>query len=687
MFEIGEVVCQVSGVVIVKMDDIVLLVIVVVVKSVCEGQDFFLLIVDYQEKFYVGGCILGGFFKCEGCVIEKEMLILCLIDCLICLLFLEDYKNEVQIIVMVMLLNLDVDGDILVLIGVLVVLVLVGILFMGLIGVVKVGYKNGEYILNLIVSELVDLQLELVVVGIFNVVLMVEFEVVLLFEEVMLGVVIFGYCEMQKVINVINELIVEVGIKLLIWEVLVKNDVLIFVLKEVIGLCLGEVFQVCDKLQCCDVILVIKKDVFEVLVGCVVVEGWNLVELLKEFGELEYCIMCDLVLDIKVCIDGCVLDIVCLIVVKIGVLLCIYGFLLFIRGEIQVIVIIILGIVCDGQVIDVVVGEYKENFLFYYNFFLFLVGECGCMMGLKCCEIGYGCLVKCGVLVVMLLLEVFLYIICVVLEIIELNGFLLMVLVCGLLLVLMDVGVLVKVLVVGIVMGLVKEGDCFVVLFDILGDEDYLGDMDFKVVGIVEGIFVLQMDIKIEGIIEEIMKQVLQQVKVGCLYILGEMVYGLIVLCEELLDYVLCLLIIKIYLDKICEVIGKGGLIIQVIIKEIGIQIDIQDDGIIVIVLVNVIVVQVVKVCIEQIILDVELGCIYEGKVVKIMDFGVFVIILLGKDGLVYVLQIFSECVEKVGDKLKEGDVVKVKVLEVDKQGCICLLMKVVEEGEGVSVE
>lgn len=683
--ETGEIARQAGGAVIVKFDDTVLLVSAVAAKSAREGQDFFPLTCDYQEKFYAGGRIPGGFFKREGRATEKETLISRLIDRPIRPLFPEDYKNEVQIIATVMSLNPDIDGDIAALIGASAALSLAGTPFKGPIAAAKVGYKNGEYILNPTVTELKDSELELVVAGTANAVLMVESEAALLSEDVMLGAVTFGHREMQKVINAINELTVEAGTKPSTWEAPAKNTALISALQEAIGPRLGEAFQVRDKLQRRDAISAIKKDVTESLAGRVAADGWNPAELSKEFGELEYSTMRNSVLDTKVRIDGRALDTVRPISVKTGILPRTHGSSLFTRGETQAIVTITLGTARDGQVIDAVAGEYKENFLFHYNFPPYSVGETGRMMGPKRREIGHGRLAKRGVLAVMPSLESFPYTIRVVSEITESNGSSSMASVCGSSLALMDAGVPVKAPVAGIAMGLVKEGERFVVLSDILGDEDHLGDMDFKVAGTAEGISALQMDIKIEGITEEIMKQALQQAKAGRLHILGEMAHGLTAPREELSDYAPRLLTIKIHPDKIREVIGKGGSTIQAITKETGTQIDIQDDGTIVIASVNAIAAQAAKARIEQITSDVEPGRIYEGKVAKIMDFGAFVTILPGKDGLVHVSQISSDRVEKVGDVLKEGDVVKVKVLEVDKQGRIRLSMKAVEEGEGAA--
>jgi len=681
--ETGEIARQAGGAVIVKMDDTVLLVTAVAAKSAREGQDFFPLTVDYQEKFYAGGRIPGGFFKREGRATEKETLISRLIDRPIRPLFPEDYKNEVQIIATLMSLNPEVDGDIPAMIGASAALALAGTPFKGPIGAAKVGYKNGEYILNPTATELKDSQLELVVAGTANAVLMVESEAELLSEDVMLGAVTFGHRELQKVINAINELTVEAGTKPSTWEAPAKNEALISALKEAIGPRLGEAFQVRDKLQRRDAISAIKKDVFEQLAGRVAAEGWNTAELSKEFGELEYRTMRDSVLDTKVRIDGRALDTVRPIAVKTSVLPRTHGSALFTRGETQAIVTITLGTARDGQVIDAVSGEYKENFLFHYNFPPYSVGECGRFGAPKRREIGHGRLAKRGVLAVMPTIEAFPYTIRVVSEITESNGSSSMASVCGSSLALMDAGVPVKAPVAGIAMGLVKEGDRFVVLSDILGDEDHLGDMDFKVAGTAEGISALQMDIKIEGITEEIMKQALAQAKGGRLHILGEMAKGLTTPRSELSDYAPRLLTIKIHPDKIREVIGKGGSTIQAITKETGTQIDIQDDGTIVIASVNAIAAQAAKARIEQITSDVEPGRIYEGKVAKIMDFGAFVTILPGKDGLVHVSQISSERVEKVGDKLKEGDLVKVKVLEVDKQGRIRLSIKAVEEEGG----
>ena len=681
--ETGEIARQASGAVIVNVDDTVLLVTAVAAKSAREGQDFFPLTVDYVEKFYAGGRIPGGFFKREGRPTEKETLISRLIDRPIRPLFPEDYKNEVQIIAQVISLNPEVDGDIPALIGASAALALAGTPFQGPIGAAKVGYKDGQYILNPTATELKESQLELVVAGTSGAVLMVESEAALLSEDVMLGAVTFGHREMQKVINAINELTVEAGTKPSDWVAPAKNTALIAALKEAVGGQLVEAFKIHDKLQRRDAIAAIKKDVTEQLAGRMESEGWDKAELSKEFGELEYRTMRDSVLDTKVRIDGRALDTVRPIAVKAGVLPRTHGSALFTRGETQAIVVTTLGTARDGQIIDAVSGEYKEHFLFHYNFPPFSVGECGRFGAPKRREIGHGRLAKRGVLAVMPTMEEFPYTIRVVSEITESNGSSSMASVCGSSLALMDAGVPVKAPVAGIAMGLVKEGDRYVVLSDILGDEDHLGDMDFKVAGSAEGISALQMDIKIDGITEEIMRAALAQAKQGRLHILGEMSKALTTPRAELSEFAPRLITMKIHPDKIREVIGKGGSVIQAITKETGTQIDIQDDGTITIASVNGAAGQAAKARIEQITSDVEPGRIYEGKVAKIMDFGAFVTILPGKDGLVHVSQISNDRVEKVSDALKEGDVVKVKVLEVDKQGRIRLSMKAVTEGEG----
>ncbi len=685
--ETGEIARQAGGAVLVKVDGTEVLVSAVAAKSAREGQDFFPLTVDYQEKFYAGGRIPGGFFKREGRATEKETLISRLIDRPIRPLFPEDYKNEVQIIATLMSLNPEVEGDIPALLGASAALALCGTPFQGPIGAAKVGYKNGEYILNPSVTELKDSELELVVAGTESAVLMVESEAKELSEDVMLGAVMFGHREMQAAIKAINALVAEAGVQASDWQAPAKDEGMIGELVSNIGDKLKGAFAIIDKLDRRNAISVLRKDITDHLSGKAEEKGWKIADLLKEFGEQEYRTMRDTVLSTKKRIDGRGLSDVRPISVRVGVLPRVHGSALFTRGETQALVVTTLGTARDDQIMDDVAGEWKEHFLFHYNFPPYSVGETGRFGAPKRREIGHGRLAKRGVLAMMPGMEAFPYTIRVVSEITESNGSSSMASVCGSSLALMDAGVPIKRPVAGIAMGLVKEGDDYVVLSDILGDEDHLGDMDFKVAGSDQGITALQMDIKIQGITEEIMKVALAQAKEGRLHILGEMAKAITAPRPELSDYAPRLITLKIHPDKIREVIGKGGSVIQGITKETGTQIDIQDDGTITIASVNAAAGQAAKSRIEQITSDVEPGRIYEGKVAKIMDFGAFVTIAPGKDGLVHVSQISSERVEKVGDKLKEGDVVKVKVLEVDKQGRIRLSMKAVAEGEGTPAE
>jgi polyribonucleotide nucleotidyltransferase len=681
--ETGEIARQASGAVLVSMGDTVVLVTAVANKGLRDGMDFFPLTVDYQEKFYAGGRIPGGFFKREGRLTEKETLTSRLIDRPIRPLFPDGFRHEVQVIATVMSMNPEIDGDIPALIGASAALRLAGVPFNGPIGAAKVGYKDGQYLLNPTASDLKESQLELVVAGTEKAVLMVESEAALLSEEVMLGAVMFGHQQMQTVIKAINELVAEVGAKEFPWQAPAPNTALIDAVKGAVGDRLSKAFEIRIKPERKEAISAIRKDVHAQLAAQIEANGWTAKQVDAEFGELEYQAMRAKVLDTKVRIDGRDLSTVRPISVRTSVMPRTHGSALFTRGETQAIVVTTLGTARDGQIIDAVGGEYKENFLFHYNFPPYCTGETRPMLGPKRREIGHGRLAKRGVLAVMPSLEEFPYTIRVVSEITESNGSSSMASVCGSSLALMDAGIPIKAPVAGIAMGLVKEGDKFAVLSDILGDEDHLGDMDFKVAGSAEGISALQMDIKIEGITEEIMKIALGQAKEGRLHILGEMAKGLSAPRPEMSEYAPRLLTMRIHPDKIREVIGKGGSTIQAITKETGTQIDIQDDGTIVIASVNRAAAEAAKARIEQIVSDVEPGRVYEGKVAKLMDFGAFVTILPGKDGLVHVSQISNERVEKVSDKLKEGDVVKVKVLEVDKQGRIRLSMKAVLEDAG----
>jgi polyribonucleotide nucleotidyltransferase len=683
--ETGEIARQAGGAVIVKMADTVVLVTAVGNKNAKEGMDFFPLTVDYQEKFYAGGRIPGGFFKREGRATERETLTSRLIDRPIRPLFPEGFRNEVQIIATVLSMNPEVQADIPAMIGTSAALVLSGVPFNGPIGAARVGFNNGNYLLNPSVTELKTSDLDLVVAGTANAVLMVESEAKELSEEIMLGAVMFGHQQMQAVINAIKEFAAEVGVTHWNWTAPAANENLVAALKNTVGDRLSAAYTILDKLARRDAISALKKDVLESLKAQAETNGWLAADLSKEFGELEYNSMRASVLSTRKRIDGRDLVTVRPISVRTGVLPRTHGSALFTRGETQALVTLTLGTARDGQIIDAAEGESKDHFLFHYNFPPYSVGEAGRMMGPKRREIGHGRLAKRGVQAVMPTMESFPYTIRCVSEITESNGSSSMASVCGSSLAMMDAGIPLKAPVAGIAMGLIKEGNDFAVLSDILGDEDHLGDMDFKVAGTGGGISALQMDIKIDGITEEIMKVALAQAKNGRLHILGEMAKALSAPRADLSEFAPRLLTIKIHPDKIREVIGKGGATIRSITEETGTTIDISDDGTIIVGSVNREAGEAARKRIEQIVSDVEPGRIYEGKVAKLMDFGAFVTIMPGKDGLVHVSQISDERVEKVSDKLKEGDIVKVKVLEVDKQGRIRLSMKAVTEDERAS--
>ena len=683
--ETGEIARQASGAVVVSMGGTVVLVTAVAAPKAREGQDFFPLTVDYVEKFYSAGRIPGGFFKREGRPTEKETLTSRLIDRPVRPLFPEEFRNEVQVIAQVLSLNPEVDGDIPALIGASAALSLAGIPFKGPIGAARVGYANGQYLLNPSATELKTSDLDLVVAGTAGAVLMVESEAKLLSEEVMLGAVMFGHQQLQAVVRAIAELATEAAKPSWDWQPPARDSAMVDALKGAIGGRLSEAFQVRDKLKRRDAIASIKADVLESLKATAEQKGWSSGDLGKEFAELEYRTLRDSVLTTKVRIDGRQLDDVRPISVRVGVLPRTHGSALFTRGETQAIVVCTLGTTRDAQIIDAPEGESKDPFLFHYNFPPFSVGEAGRFGAPKRREIGHGRLAKRGVQAVKPPIEQFPYVLRVVSEITESNGSSSMASVCGSSLAMMDAGVPLKAPVAGIAMGLVKEDSNYVVLSDILGDEDHLGDMDFKVAGSADGISALQMDIKIDGITEEIMKVALEQAKRGRLHILGEMNKVISTPRSEMSEYAPRLITMKIHPDKIREVIGKGGTTIRSITEETGATIDISDDGTVIIASVNREAGDAAKKRIEQITSDVEPGRIYEGKVAKLMDFGAFVTIMPGKDGLVHVSQISSERVEKVSDKLKEGDIVKVKVLEVDKQGRIRLSMKAVTEDEGAA--
>ncbi|GAB6039591.1 polyribonucleotide nucleotidyltransferase [Endothiovibrio diazotrophicus] len=679
--ETGEIARQASGAVMVDMDDTVVMATVVGMKEAQEGRDFFPLTVDYQEKTYAAGKIPGGFFRREGRPSEKEILTSRLIDRPVRPLFPKGFTNEVQIILTVMSLNPEIDPDIPSMIGTSAALAISGLPFNGPIGAARVGYKDGEYLLNPTMSETEASDLDLVVAGTEDAVLMVESEAKLLSEEVMLGAVMFGHEHSKVVIKAIRELKAEVGKPDWEWTAPVKDEALAAAVSDAAEADLGEAYRIKDKLERQERVSAVRHATIDKL--CAGDEApWSEEQVRSAFSGLEKKIVRGRILNGEPRIDGRPLDAVRDIFIRTGVLPRTHGSALFTRGETQALVVTTLGTGRDAQIIDALEGERKEPFMLHYNFPPFCVGETGRVGSPKRREIGHGRLAKRGVHAVMPTLDDFPYALRVVSEITESNGSSSMASVCGTILSLMDAGVPIKTPVAGIAMGLVKEGDQFAVLSDIMGDEDHLGDMDFKVAGSESGITALQMDIKIQGITKEIMEKALAQAKGGRLHILSKMVEAIPAPREEMSEYAPRIDTIKIDPDKIRDVIGKGGVTIRAIQEETGATIDITDDGTVKIASADKAASDEARRRIELITAEVEVGKVYEGKVARLMDFGAFVTILPGKDGLVHISQISEERVERVSDKLSEGDVIKVKVLEVDRQGRIRLSMKAVAEGE-----
>ncbi|MGR9012994.1 MAG: polyribonucleotide nucleotidyltransferase [Gammaproteobacteria bacterium] len=673
--ETGEIARQADGAVMIDVDGTTLLV-TVVGKKQASGGDFFPLTVNYQEKAYAAGKIPGGFFKREGRPSEKETLTSRLIDRPIRPLFPEGYTNEVQIIATVVSLNPEVDPEIPALLGASAALAVSGLPFNGPVGAATVGYKDGGYLLNPTPDALKESQLELVVAGTAHAVLMVESEADNLSEEVMLGAVLFGHQQMQVAINAINEFAAAAGAGVVEWVAPEVNADLKKLVTDEVEEGIKASYQVAEKLVRQEQLKEIRNAVVEKLVA----NGEYAESDIRGIIEhLEYSIVRNAILNEGKRIDGRELDKIRPITVRTGVLPRTHGSALFTRGETQALVVATLGTQRDAQIIDALAGEYKEPFMLHYNFPPYSVGETGFVGSPKRREIGHGRLAKRGVAAVLPNMEEFPYTIRVVSEVTESNGSSSMASVCGSSLALMDAGVPIKSPVAGIAMGLIKEGDSFAVLSDIMGDEDHLGDMDFKVAGSVDGITALQMDIKIDGITAEIMKSALDQAKHGRLHILGEMNKALSTTREEMSDFAPRIITFKIDPAKIREVIGKGGATIRSITEQTGASVDLTDDGVVKVASVDKAAGEEARRLIEEITAEVEVGKIYEGKVVRLMDFGAFVTILPGKDGLVHISQISDERVDKVSDRLNEGDVVKVKVLEIDRQGRVRLSMKEVE--------
>jgi polyribonucleotide nucleotidyltransferase len=675
--ETGEIARQAHGAVLVSMDDTMVLASVVGRKVAKAGQDFFPLTVDYVEKTYAAGKIPGGFFKREGRPSEKEVLTSRLIDRPIRPLFPEGFYNEVQVVAQVLSINNEVDSDIVAMLGVSAALAISGIPFDGPIGAARVGYADGQYLLNPTVSELANSKLNLVVAGTEAAVLMVESEADQLSEDIMLGAVVFGHTQMQVAINAINELVEAAGKPVWDWKPEARDETLVAKITALAETELNAAFKIKQKQARSEAIDAIWKRVFDAVgVGA---DGGPDANVVKDICfAMESKIVRNQILDREPRIDGRDTRTVRPIAIRCGLLPRTHGSALFTRGETQALVIATLGTGRDEQIIDALMGEYKERFMLHYNMPPYATGETGRMGTPKRREIGHGRLAKRALLAVLPSPEEFAYSLRVVSEITESNGSSSMASVCGACLALMDAGVPLKAHVAGIAMGLIKEGNRFAVLTDILGDEDHLGDMDFKVAGTENGITALQMDIKIQGITKEIMHAALIQAREGRLHILTLMRDALAAPRGELSNFAPRMITMKINPEKIRDVIGKGGAVIRALTEETGTQIDIQDDGTVIIACMSAEAGAAAKKRIEDITAEVEVGRVYEGPVLRLLDFGAIVQVLPGKDGLLHISQIANERVNAVSDYLKEGQMVKVKVLEADDKGRLRLSMKAV---------
>ncbi len=678
--ETGVMARQATAAVLVSMDDTVVLVTVVGQESASEDRDFFPLTVNYQERTYAAGRIPGGYFKREAKPSEKETLTSRLIDRPVRPLFPKGFNFEVQIIATVLSLNPEIDPDIPAVLGASAALALSGMPFMGPLGAARVGYRENAYLLNPTLSQLETSELDMVVAGTEKAVLMVESEAKELPESVMLGAVVFAHQQMQTAITAIKELAKEAGNPAWAWEAPEVNTAVEKRVNELAETNLAKAYQLRDKQARQEAIAEVREQVLETMLAesASKEDELPLTEDIKYvFKNLESRIVRDQILAGKPRIDGRDTKTVRPISIQVGLLPRTHGSALFTRGETQALVVTTLGTERDAQMIDALEGERKESFMLHYNFPPFSVGEVGFVGSPKRREIGHGNLAKRGVKAV--LPKEFPYVLRVVSEITESNGSSSMATVCGSSLALMDAGVPIRAHVAGIAMGLVKEGDRFAVLTDILGDEDHLGDMDFKVAGTLQGVTALQMDIKIDGITEEIMRKALEQAHEARIHILDNMNRTIREPRTEMSAYAPRILNIRIPTDKIRDVIGKGGVTIRSLTEETGTVVDISDDGEVRVAAADLAACEEAVRRIERLTADVMVGEIYEGTVVKLADFGAFVSILPGKQGLVHISQIAKERVEKVTDKLAEGQVVKVKVVEIDKQGRIRLSMKEIE--------
>ncbi len=677
--ETGELARQADGAVLVSIDDTVVLVTAVGATNAKAGQDFFPLTCDYQERTYAAGKIPGGFFKREGRPSEKETLTSRLIDRPMRPLFPEGFYNEVQIIATVLSANPDIDPDIAAVIGASAAVSLSGIPFDGPIGAARVGYIDGQYVLNPSAAELAVSKLNLVVAGTDVAVLMVESEAHELSEEIMLGAIVFGHDQMQAAINAINDLVDEGGKDAWEWSAPEKDQTLVARITEMAEADLREAYAMRQKqARTIRVDEIRAKVMAELVTAESDLNHTNMVRTL--FSDIESKIVRNKILDGEPRIDGRNTRTVRPITIRTGVLPRTHGSALFTRGETQALVTVTLGTARDEQIIDALGGEYKDRFMLHYNFPPFSTGETGRVGTPKRREIGHGRLAKRSLLAMIPSKEEFGYSLRVVSEILESNGSSSMASVCGGSLALMDAGVPMKNHVAGIAMGLIKDGNRFAVLTDILGDEDHLGDMDFKVAGTDAGVTALQMDIKINGITKEIMKVALDQAKEGRLHILELMQQALPHSKQELSSFAPRIITIKINPEKIRDVIGKGGAVIRALTEETGTTIDITDDGTVNIACISGEAGEEAKRRILAITAEVEVGQIYEGTVTRLLDFGAIISILPGKDGLLHISQIANERVNKVEDFLKEGQKVRVKVLEADEKGRVRLSAKALLE-------
>ncbi|WP_440874045.1 polyribonucleotide nucleotidyltransferase [Thalassotalea sp. PLHSN55] len=683
--ETGAIARQATCAVMASMDDTSVLVSVVGKKEAKEGQDFFPLTVNYQERTYAAGKIPGGFFKREGRPSEEETLIARLIDRPIRPLFPEGFTNEVQVIITVVSANPEIAPDIISLLGTSAALAISGMPFSGPVGAARVGYNDGKYILNPLQSELESSQLDLVVSGTDSAVLMVESEADVLSEEVMLGAVVYGHEQMQTAITAIKEMAAEVNNPKWEWEAPVKNADLVAKIAELSEAQVNEAYQITEKAVRYEKIAEIRNAVVEQLLAQD--EELNVQEAKDLFHDLEKTVVRGRITQGSPRIDGRDPEMIRALDVMTGVLPRTHGSAVFTRGETQALVTATLGTQRDAQRLDTIMGEKTDNFMLHYNFPPYCVGETGFVGSPKRREIGHGRLAKRGMLAVMPSVEEFPYAVRVVSEITESNGSSSMASVCGTSLALMDAGVPIKSSVAGIAMGLVKEGDDFVVLSDILGDEDHLGDMDFKVAGTTEGITALQMDIKIEGITQEIMQIALNQARAARTHILSVMDEAIGGAREEISQFAPRIHTMKVSQDKIRDIIGKGGATIRQLTEETGTTIEIEDDGTVKIAATDGEQAKDAIARITALTAEIEVGTIYQGKVVRIVDFGAFVNVLPGKDGLVHISQISEERVNAVTDVLSEGQEVTVKVLEVDRQGRVRLSIKEAMEKPAAEAE